>query len=64
MVMVSYDGGGRWSLLLMSSPPAAAAAECGHLVHEGLLQLPEIGTPSSSVLLAARATKTIISSSP
>jgi hypothetical protein len=61
MVMVSYGGGGRWSLLLMSSsPPAAAAAECGHLVHEGLLQLPEIGTPSSSVLLAARTSKTTI----
>jgi len=48
---------------MMGSPPkvaaAAAAAECGDLVHEGLLQLPEVGgapsSPSdddSSVLLA------------
>jgi len=48
-------------MLMMGSPPkvaaSAAAAECGDLVHEGLLQLPEVGAgPSSSdddsVLLA------------
>jgi len=38
-------------LLIMSSPPAAAVAEGGDLVHEGLLQLSEIGAPSSAVLL-------------
>jgi hypothetical protein len=37
-------------LMMMGSPPkVAAAAECGDLVHEGLLQLPEVGAaPSSS----------------
>jgi len=39
-------------LLMMSSPPAAtAAAEGVDLGHEGLLQLSEIGAPSSAVLL-------------
>jgi hypothetical protein len=59
--MVMSHGCGRCSLLLllmMGSPPkvAAAAAECGDLVHEGLLQLPEVGAAPSSdddpVLLA------------
>jgi hypothetical protein len=62
-MVMSYGGDGRCSLLwMMSSPPAAAAAaaECGDLVHEGLFQLSEIRTPSSSVLLAARTVQTII----